>query len=136
MDFIKDFINTLSAASISFLLLSSIFAFIVYFSLLDGRLKSKVGGAFAAFGVLLIVVGFAIRPLLFLGIAYLALMFVIAHLGPRVWDTKIGLWMFIIGGAAFGVSMIDPNFYLIAAKPDNVPIVAMIFLLGFFTWVA
>ena len=32
--------------------------------------------------------------------------------------------------------MLDPNFYLIAAKPDNVPIVAMIFLLGFFTWVA
>ena len=32
--------------------------------------------------------------------------------------------------------MLDPNFLLIAAKPDNVPIVAMIFLLGFFTWFA
>ena len=39
-------------------------------------------------------------------------------------------------GGAFGLSMLDPQFYLIAAKPDNVPIVAMIFLLGFFTWVA
>ena len=33
-------------------------------------------------------------------------------------------------------AMLDPNFFLIAAKPDNVPIVAMIFLLGFFTWLA
>jgi hypothetical protein len=34
------------------------------------------------------------------------------------------------------LSMLDPNFYLIAAKPDNVPIGAMIFLLGIFTWIA
>jgi hypothetical protein len=63
-------------------------------------------------------------------------MFLLAHLGPRLWDTKTGLWMLIIGGGSFGISMFDPNFFLIAAKPDNVPIVAMIFLLAFFTWVA
>ena len=57
-------------------------------------------------------------------------------LGPRLWDSKTGLWMVVIGGGAFGISMLDPNFFLIAAKPDNVPIVAMIFLLGFFSWVA
>jgi hypothetical protein len=33
-----------------------------------------------------------------------------------------------------GMSMPDPNFAAIVMKPDNVPIVAMIFLLGFFTW--
>jgi hypothetical protein len=33
-----------------------------------------------------------------------------------------------------GMSMPDPNFSQIVMKPDNVPIVAMIFLLGFFTW--
>ena len=38
MTFFKDFVNVLSAASISFILLSSIFAFIVYFNLLGGRL--------------------------------------------------------------------------------------------------
>ena len=34
------------------------------------------------------------------------------------------------------VSMLDPNFALIVKKPDNVPIVAMLFLVGFFIWLA
>jgi len=136
MTFIKDFINVLSGASISFVLLSSIFAFIVYFNLYDGTLKSKAGGGFIGFGVLLIVAGLFIKPLLFLGIAYFLIMFVLSSLGGRLWDHKTGLWMLIIGGGFFGLSMFDGNFYLIAAKPDNVPIAAMIFLLGFFTWVA
>lgn len=34
------------------------------------------------------------------------------------------------------LSMPDPNFYSIVAKPDNVPIVALVFLLAFFTWLA
>lgn len=35
-----------------------------------------------------------------------------------------------------GVSMTNRYFFEIVAKPDNVPIVALIFLLGFFTWLA
>ncbi len=35
-----------------------------------------------------------------------------------------------------GLSMADRNFFAIVAKPDNVPIAAMIFLLAFFTWLA
>jgi hypothetical protein len=35
-----------------------------------------------------------------------------------------------------GMSMTDPNFSAIVTKPDNVPIVGLIFLLGFFTWLA
>ena len=136
MTFLKDFINVLSGASISFLLLSSLFGCIVYFNLLDGRLKSKAGGGFIAFGAVLVVAGLFIRPLLFLGIAYLPILFLLAYLGPRLWDSKTGLWMAVIIGGGFGISMLDPNFFLIAAKPDNVPIVAMIFLLGFFTWLA
>jgi hypothetical protein len=136
MDFLKEFVNVLSGASISFVLLTAIFAFLVYFNLLDGKLKSSVGMGFVAFGVLLIVTGLFIRPLLYLGIAYFLLLFVLANLGGRVWDAKVGKWAFVIGAAAFAVSMFDPNFYLIAAKPDNVPIVAMIFLLGIFTWIA
>src|ERR1051326_4477200 len=116
MDFLKDFINTLSTASISFLLLSSIFAFIVYFNLLEGRLKSKAGSAFIAFGALLLLIGLFIRPLLYLGIAYFPLLFILSHLGPRVWDAKVGMWMLIACAGAFGISMFDPNFYLIAAK--------------------
>lgn len=34
----------------------------------------------------------------------------------------------------FGLGLFDPNFRLIVGKPDNVPIVALIFLLLFFTW--
>jgi hypothetical protein len=36
--------------------------------------------------------------------------------------------------AFLGISMIDPNFRLIVTKPDNVPIVGMLFLVPFFTW--
>jgi Cytochrome b(C-terminal)/b6/petD len=35
-----------------------------------------------------------------------------------------------------GLSMPDPNFFAIVAKPDNVPIVALVFFLAFFTWLA
>ncbi|MEK6237374.1 MAG: hypothetical protein N2C14_21900, partial [Planctomycetales bacterium] len=35
-----------------------------------------------------------------------------------------------------GFSIRDPEVALIISKPDNVPIVGMIFLLGFFTWLA
>ncbi|HEY5311726.1 MAG TPA: hypothetical protein VIK18_04380 [Pirellulales bacterium] len=35
-----------------------------------------------------------------------------------------------------GLAMTDPNFTAIVAKPDNVPIVGLVFLLGFFTWLA
>jgi hypothetical protein len=34
------------------------------------------------------------------------------------------------------VSMLDQNFALIVKKPDNVPIVAMLFLVGFFLWLS
>ncbi|MCA9176031.1 MAG: hypothetical protein KDB14_16205 [Planctomycetales bacterium] len=35
-----------------------------------------------------------------------------------------------------GFSMTDQNFAAIVTKPDNVPIVGLVFLLGFFTWLA
>jgi hypothetical protein len=136
MDFIKDFVNVLSGASISFALLSSVFAFIVFFSLLDGRLKSKGGYVFLGLGVLFLVVGFAVTPLLYLGIAYLGILFGLSALGGRLWDAKVGKWLLIGGSVAFAASLFDPNFNSIAAKPDNVPIGAMIFLLGIFTWIA
>ncbi len=39
-----------------------------------------------------------------------------------------------VGFLAFAVT--DKNFFIIVTKPDNVPIVGMLFLLGFFTWLA
>ena len=136
MTFLKDFINVLSAGSISFLLLSSVFGFIIFFNLMDGRIRSKGGSAFVIFGVLFLLTGIFIRPLMYLAVAYFLIMFVLANLGGRLWDRKVGGWMLIACMGGFFVSFFDPNFYLIAAKPDNVPIGAMIFLLMIFTWVA
>jgi hypothetical protein len=136
MTFIKNFVNVLSVASISFILLSAVFAFVVYFNLLDGRVRSKTGIAFIVLGVILAIAGLFITPLLYLAIAYFLSMWGCAKLGPRLWEKRVGMWLLIGGSAAFALSLLDPNFFLIAAKPDNVPIVAMIFLLGIFTWVA
>jgi hypothetical protein len=136
MEFIKHFVNVLSVASISFILLSAVFAFIVYFNLLDGKVRSKAGMGFIVVGAILAIAGLFIRPLLYLAVAYFLSLWGCATLGPRLWDKKVGMWLLIISAVAFGLSLRDPNFYLIAAKPDNVPIGAMIFLLGIFTWIA
>jgi len=134
--FIKNFINVLSVASISFILLTAIFAFIIYFNLLDGKIRSKSGIGFIVLGAIFLIAGIWITPLLYLAAAYFLSMWGCAAIGPRMWDGKVGKWALIVGVVAFGASLLDPNFYLIAAKPDNVPIGAMIFLLGIFTWIA
>jgi hypothetical protein len=136
MTFLKNFINVLSVASISFILLSAVFAFIVYFNLMDGRLKDKGGIGLIVFGAICAVAGLFAKPLLYLAVAYFLIMWALAALGPRLWDAKVGMWILILGLAGFALSFLDPNFNLIAAKPDNVPIGAMIFLLGIFTWIA
>ena len=49
---------------------------------------------------------------------------------------------FVAGGALliilafFGIGVTDPNFKKIITAPDNVPIVALIFIFGYFTWYA
>lgn len=50
---------------------------------------------------------------------------------PWVAWTLLNLSMLLMG-----LSLTDQNFASIVTKPDNVPIVAMVFLLGFFTWLA
>ncbi len=48
----------------------------------------------------------------------------------------VGWAMLNLSLILMGFSMVDPNFAAIVTKPDNVPIVGMVFLLGFFTWLA
>ena len=48
----------------------------------------------------------------------------------------VAWWMLNISLLAMGLSMTDQEFSAIVTKPDNVPIVAMVFLLGYFTWLA
>lgn len=50
---------------------------------------------------------------------------------------KKTLWAMELGMAAFmGLSMFHPTFRDIVTKPDNVPIVGMLFLLVYFTWLS
>lgn len=53
-----------------------------------------------------------------------------------LWTRMGGLVMFIGITLFFGLSMLDPNFFVVVAKADNVPIVMMVYLLGGFTWYA
>ena len=46
------------------------------------------------------------------------------------WSIWNFMWLLL------GLSMTDRDFYDIVAKPDNVPIVMLVFLLAFFTWLA
>lgn len=81
--------------------------------------------------------------------------FVNSHTGPVIYTCGTTILLFILfacrswfvkPGVAWaiwnlmllflGLSMPDVNFFAIVAKPDNVPIVALVFLLAFFTWLA
>src|SRR5207248_2748309 len=55
----------------------------------------------------------------------------------RVFANGIVAWAVVnLGLLFFGLSMTDFDFRDIVTKPDNVPIVGLIVLVGFFTWVA
>lgn len=62
--------------------------------------------------------------------------FVLMLRSKRLWSKTGGLAMLAIGTLLFILALLDPNFRSIVAKPDNVPIVMMVFLVGFFTWFA
>jgi hypothetical protein len=75
------------------------------------------------------------QPWLFITVAGVALLLSLRYYRV-VWRPKFAG---IIGALAvifLLVSMGDPNFARIVKKPDNVPIVAMLFLVGFFAWLS
>src|SRR5882724_11798996 len=53
-----------------------------------------------------------------------------------LWSKRGGLILLAGGTLFFLLALLDPNFWLIVSKPDNVPIVMMVFLVGFFVWLA
>jgi hypothetical protein len=64
-------------------------------------------------------------------------LFFVFYLGRRRFVNPTFAWSLLNASLLLlGMSMFDENFYAIVAKPDNVPIVALVFLLGFFTWLA
>jgi len=72
-------------------------------------------------------------PRLFFLLAVMALV-VVVWKRQAVASNAVGYGL--LGGLAvfFGFGTLDPNFRLIVTKPDNVPIVGLIFLLVFFVW--
>ena len=73
------------------------------------------------------------NPTVFFTATFLALILIVwkrEAFASNAWGW--GLMVFL--AAFFGFGLTDENFSLIIGKPDNVPIVALIFLLAFFTW--
>jgi hypothetical protein len=73
------------------------------------------------------------RPELFFGLAVVAL-FVVLWQREKIASNLVGYGGLGLLAAFFIFGTFDPNFRLIVTKPDNVPIVGLIFLLVFFVW--
>jgi hypothetical protein len=55
---------------------------------------------------------------------------------PKVWTKRNAAIAFGAITVFYVLSMFDPNFLLIVAKPDNVPITIVLYLVAFLTWYA
>lgn len=62
--------------------------------------------------------------------------FILGLRNPKVWTKRNAAIAFSVIALFYFVSMFDPNFFLIVAKPDNIPITFVLFLVAFFTWFA
>jgi hypothetical protein len=75
------------------------------------------------------------NPVSYFGISVLALAAVLYF--RRFFTNPIVAWSILMITLLFsGFAMTDPNFKDIITKPDNVPIVILIFSVGYFTWLA
>jgi hypothetical protein len=62
---------------------------------------------------------------------------IVLYLGRRFFVRPMAAWtLWNVSLLFMGLSITDAEFAAIVTKPDNVPIVGMVFLLGFFTWLA
>jgi hypothetical protein len=64
------------------------------------------------------------------------ILFWLAIRSRKLWTRAGGLISLAIVTVFFVVSMFDPNFREVVAKPDNIPIAMMVYLVGFFCWLA
>src|SRR5689334_23270201 len=80
------------------------------------------------------VINFLTAPSIFITLA--TVLFSVAINRAGFWRPKVALALGVGGALFLGVSMLDPNFALIVKKPDNIPIVAMLFMVGFFLWLS
>ncbi len=62
---------------------------------------------------------------------------VVMFLGRKFFVQPVVAWIMLnLALLAMGFSMTNPSFSAIVTKPDNVPIVGLVFLLGYFTWLS
>jgi hypothetical protein len=80
------------------------------------------------------LVNFVTAPEIFITVA--AIVFFLALRYRAFWKPRVALAVAGVALALLLVSLLDPNFVLIVKKPDNIPIVAMLFLVGFFVWLS
>jgi hypothetical protein len=80
------------------------------------------------------LVNLVTAPEIFITVA--AVVFFLALRHRAFWRPRVALAAAVAALAFLLVSLLDPNFVLIVKKPDNIPIVAMLFLVGFFVWLA
>jgi len=73
-------------------------------------------------------------PKIFITLA--AILFFLSLRYKAFWKPKVATGLGIAAALFLAVSMLDRNFALIVKKADNVPIVAMLFLVGFFLWLS
>jgi hypothetical protein len=85
-------------------------------------------------GTLKDVINALTAPEIFITAGAILLLWALFNRG--VWRARPALIIGVLAVVFLGVSMLDPNFALIVKKPDNVPIVAMLFLVGFFLWLS
>jgi len=78
------------------------------------------------------VVNVVTSPLILISAS--AVLFLIALRARKIWTPFWAKILFAFGTLFLLVSMLDPNFRKIVTAPDNVPIVGMLFLVGFFVW--
>ena len=64
----------------------------------------------------------------------MAILFLLALRTRWIWTNRTGMAALVGALIFFMLSVQDPNFRIIILKPDNVPIILLIFLMGFFTW--
>ena len=81
------------------------------------------------------IINFLAAPQILITLAAI-LLFVSARYREIFYSNKAAMILFPAMALFLAVSMFDEDFYLIVTKPDNIPIVGMLFLIPFFTWFA
>ena len=79
------------------------------------------------------IFNFAANPRLYFFLMISALVLLVWK-REKITSNAFGIGALVVFAVFFGLGGLDPNFRLIITKPDNVPIVGLIFLLVFFVW--